>query len=53
MDWIDLAQDMNRLVGFCEHVDEFLSFIKGGEFLDQLNNYKLLKKDCTSWRWLK
>jgi hypothetical protein len=31
--------------GFCEHGNEPSGSIKGWEFLDQLSNYKLLKKD--------
>jgi len=32
-------------VGFCEHGNEASGSIKGGEFLDCLNDYKRLKKD--------
>jgi hypothetical protein len=31
----------------CEHGNELLLAMKGGKFLDQLNDYQLLKKDCT------
>jgi hypothetical protein len=31
-------------------VDEPSSSIKGGEILDNLSDYQLLKKDSTQWR---
>ena len=34
MDWIDLAQDMDKVVGFCESGDERSGSIKCGEFLE-------------------
>jgi hypothetical protein len=34
-------------VGFCEY-----GFCKNREFLDQLNNYELLKEDPAPWSWL-
>jgi hypothetical protein len=33
-DWIELAQDRDRLAGACVYGDEFSSSIKCGEFLD-------------------
>jgi hypothetical protein len=33
------------VVGRCEHGNEPLGSIKGGEFLDKLSDYQLLKKD--------
>jgi hypothetical protein len=35
--------------GFCEHGNEPSGSIKGGEFLDQLNDCQLLKKDSGPW----
>jgi hypothetical protein len=32
-------------VGSCEHDNELSGSIKGGEFLDQLSDYKVFKKD--------
>jgi len=37
--WIDLAQD--SVASCCVQFD----FMKGGEFLDQLTDYQLLKED--------
>jgi hypothetical protein len=34
MDWIELAQDRNRLAGYCEYGNEPPGSIKCGEFLD-------------------
>jgi len=34
--------------GSCEHGNEPSGSIKSGEFLDQLNDYQLLKKDPAS-----
>jgi hypothetical protein len=36
------------VVGFCEHGNEHSGSIKGGEFLDWLVDYKLLKKDSAA-----
>jgi hypothetical protein len=33
------------IVGYCEHSKEYLGFIKGGKFLDPLNDSRLCKKD--------
>jgi hypothetical protein len=38
--------------GSCEHGTEGLVSIKGGKFLNQLNDYQLLKKDSASWSYL-
>jgi hypothetical protein len=37
------------VVGFCEHGNKPLASMKGGEFLDQLSDCWLLKKDSASW----
>jgi hypothetical protein len=42
VDWINLAQDG-------EHGDETSNAIKGGEFLDYLSNYQLLRMDSAPW----
>jgi hypothetical protein len=36
----------------CEHGDEHMGSIKGGEFLDKLSDYYLLKKDSASWSYV-
>lgn len=43
-DWIHLSQDK---VQWYEHGNEHLGFVKRGKFLDQLNYYRILKKDST------
>jgi hypothetical protein len=43
MDWIHIAQDRDQWI-LCEHGNEYLDFIKGGEFLDQLAICFLQKK---------
>jgi hypothetical protein len=35
--------------GSCEYDNETSGSIKGGEFLDYSNAYKLLKKDSAPW----
>jgi hypothetical protein len=37
------------MAGSCEHGYELTGSIKGGRFLDQLNNYQLLKEDFAPW----
>jgi hypothetical protein len=34
MDWIQMAQDRDPMVGCREHGNEILGSVKGGEFLD-------------------
>ena len=41
-----------QVVGCCEHVHEPSGFTKCWEFLDQLRNCWLLKKDSAPWRWV-
>jgi hypothetical protein len=36
------------VAGFCEHDNEPLGSLKGGEFLDYMGDYELLKKDSDS-----
>jgi hypothetical protein len=36
-----------------EHVDELSGSVKGREFLDQLSNCQLLKKDSALWSYLR
>jgi len=38
-----VAQDRDQ----CEHGNEPSGTIKGGEFVDQLSDHSLLKKNCT------
>jgi hypothetical protein len=38
-------------MGSCEHGNEFLGSVKGGEFFDKLSNCLLLKKDSAVWNW--
>jgi hypothetical protein len=35
----------------CEHNSEPLGSIKGGEFLEQLSDYQLLKDDAAPWSY--
>jgi hypothetical protein len=37
------------VVGLCDHGNEPLGFIKGGELLDQLSDYQIFKKDPVTW----
>jgi hypothetical protein len=37
-------------MGCCEHGNEHSVSIKGGEFVDQLSDYQLLKKNSAAWR---
>jgi hypothetical protein len=46
--WIRLGTS-GRKGGSCEHGNEPLGSIKGGEFLDWLSDYYLLKKDSVPW----
>ena len=48
MDWIELAQE-GQVAGACECGNEPSGSIKYMEFLDQLINCQLLKKDSASW----
>jgi hypothetical protein len=36
----------------CEHDNESACSIVGGNFIDQFNNYKLLRNDSTAWTYL-
>jgi hypothetical protein len=38
--------------GCYEHCNELSGSIQGGEFLDYLSEYHLLKKDSVLWSWL-
>jgi hypothetical protein len=38
------------IVGSYEHTNEPSGFIQGGEFLDEMNDYSLLKKDSVQRR---
>jgi hypothetical protein len=37
--------------GPCEHGNEPSGYMKGGEFLDRLSDYYLLKKDLAPWSY--
>jgi hypothetical protein len=39
------------VAGCCECGNEPSGYIKGGEFLDWLKKYLLLKKDCAPWSY--
>jgi hypothetical protein len=39
------------MAAYCEHDNEPTGLIKDGEFLHQLNDYQLLKKDCAPWNY--
>jgi hypothetical protein len=39
-----------RVAMSCEHGNEPSCSIKGGEFIDQLNEYQVFKKDSAPWR---
>jgi hypothetical protein len=45
MDWIDLAEDRDQWRGHCEHGNELSCSINCWEILEQLSNWRLLKKD--------
>jgi len=49
MDWINLAEDMDRWRGLVNDVTNFKVFIKCGELLDQLRTSQLLRKDVVPW----
>jgi hypothetical protein len=49
MEWIDLAQNMDRWRVLVNAVMNLRGSIKCGEFLDWLRNGQLLKKDCAAW----
>jgi hypothetical protein len=40
------------MTGFCEHGNEPSGFIKGREFLDQVRDYRLLKKAGASLTYI-
>jgi hypothetical protein len=45
MDWIHLAQDRVQRLGSMSTIMNF-DFHNRREFLDQISDFKLLKKDC-------
>jgi hypothetical protein len=51
MDWIDLAQDMDKLQAFVNAGDELSGSIKCWEFNDHLRTYYVLRKDSAPWRY--
>jgi hypothetical protein len=46
-DWIHLGLD--RVVSSCEHGNEPLDSVRGGQFFDQLSDSQHLKKDPAQW----
>jgi hypothetical protein len=44
VDWFYLTQEHDN--------DESRSSVRGGEFLDQLSDFQLLKKNCAQWNYL-
>jgi hypothetical protein len=38
----------STVAGCCEHGNEHFWYVKGGEFCEKLNNYQLVKKDCSA-----
>jgi hypothetical protein len=40
------------VAGSGEHCNEITGSIKGGKFVEQFNNYQLLKNDSVKWSWL-
>jgi hypothetical protein len=48
-DWIQQAQDRVQWQDFANMVMDLQGSIKGREFLDQLREHKLLKKDSAPW----
>jgi hypothetical protein len=49
MNWIHLAKDRGLWWVLVTHGNEPSGSIKGGEFLDKLSDYKLLKNESTPW----
>jgi hypothetical protein len=49
VDWIYMAQDLNWWTGSCEHGNEYSGSIKCRELFDQLNDYRLIKKNAALW----
>jgi hypothetical protein len=52
VDWIHLAQDRNEWRAVVYTVMNRRVSIKGREFLNQTNDYQLLKKDSYPWSQL-
>jgi hypothetical protein len=49
VDWINLAEDRDEWQPFCEQGNDPLDSIKCLEFIDQLSNCYLLRKDSLPW----
>jgi hypothetical protein len=47
--WIYLTQDRNKLEGSCEHGNEPLGSKKCWELVEQLHNWRVLKKGSAPW----
>jgi len=50
LDWIDLTEKKD-VACLCEDGNELWYSIKGGEFLDQLSDYQILKDDSAPWSY--
>jgi hypothetical protein len=51
--WWDWIAEQGQVSRCSELGNELPGSTKDGEFLDQLCDYQLLKKDCNSWKWLR
>jgi hypothetical protein len=47
--WTGFISGQEPVTGSCEHGNEPSVSINGGEFLDYISDYQLLKKDSASW----
>jgi hypothetical protein len=47
--WIQLVRGKVHLAVSCEHSNKSLSFLKSEEFIDNLSDYQLLKKNFVPW----
>jgi hypothetical protein len=51
MEWIQLAQDMVQWQALVNMVTKLQVPLNPNKFLDQLNNYLLLRKVSVPWRY--
>jgi hypothetical protein len=47
-----IGPGLGSVTDFCGHGTKFSGSIKGEEFLNQLSNYQVLKKDSVPRSWL-
>jgi hypothetical protein len=50
--WTGFDPGKGSISAFCEYSDEHFSYTKGTEFLDQMRDYELIKKDTFQWNSL-